>query len=147
MLTKLPKLTFALLGLTALTGLSSCASNSNKNDLDKTLINNQWDVIRIGNKITLESPRPTIYFEQETMHGNTGCNDFFARFQTRENAIALAPIASQRKACGNIIMDQEHRMLANLSEVLTIHQRSPDSLKTLVLKKDGIIVLVLGIKN
>lgn len=77
----------------------------------------------------------TIRFKDATVSGKSGCNNFHGTYSLNGNAIALASLASSRKACQDEgVMEQEQQVLAAIQSAATWILR--DGLLDLV-REDG----------
>jgi heat shock protein HslJ len=62
----------------------------------------------------------TLSFEDGSVAGHAGCNNFRGRYTTEGNRIALGPVAATRKACAEEgVMDQERQLLAAIESATT----------------------------
>lgn len=82
----------------------------------------EWTVtaIQSGNAITsaVEGSKPTVGFGQSRMAGNTGCNQFSARYSLQNISLQVGPVARTKRACpSEALARQETALLQALEKV------------------------------
>ncbi|GIW33189.1 META domain-containing protein [Meiothermus sp.] len=82
----------------------------------------EWTVTAIhsGNAIAsvAEGSKPTVGFGQARMAGNTGCNQFSARYSLQNFSLQVGPVASTKRACpSEALARQETALLQALEKV------------------------------
>ena len=112
--------------------LTACSvkkeAQTSSKQLSATLLNGEWDVIKMGNKsITPGENTPYIGFswEEKRMFGFTGCNLMFGQCNPEDvvkGAIDFGAIGCTRMACAEDSYEQP--FLAALNEVKTIQANS-----------------------
>lgn len=91
--------------------LQGCAG-----DPRQLLLGEPWHVNRINGQDT--TARITLQFTEEgRIHGQSGCNRYFGRYQLTGEGITTQGLAQTRMACSEILMRQEDRMLRVLREL------------------------------
>jgi heat shock protein HslJ len=71
--------------------------------------------------------------------GNGGCNGITGAYTLQGNRLALGPLATTRKACNEVLMEQEDRVLSALERAVTA--RVPPHGLLELLDADGTVLL------
>jgi heat shock protein HslJ len=72
-----------------------------------------------GTVQVLPDTNPTIAFDESTVSGNDGCNDFSGSYESSGgNTIEIGPLASTQKACDPAVMEQADIILGILSRAV-----------------------------
>jgi len=91
-----------------------------------------WLAEDIGGSQVADGVQSTLAFEEgAAVHGNTGCNSFQGAITLRGAFLSFGPLATTRRACPEVVMDQEQRFLAALEA-------------TRLFEKSGRFLLLLG---
>lgn len=100
--------------LSTLLLLTACAVDKGADPLDGTA----WELVSMGDQLTLEGTTLTLSFAQGQAGGNAGCNSYSGAYRVEGDAFTLDEIVSTLMACvDNAVMDQEQMYLAALNEV------------------------------
>ncbi|MEL6662690.1 MAG: META domain-containing protein [Pseudomonadota bacterium] len=79
-----------------------------------------WDILDISGQAMLETAPASIAFaSDETASGSAGCNSFNGSFSLDEARLEFGPLATTRKLCPELVMDQERFVLDTLGEVIS----------------------------
>ena len=95
--------------------------------VEQELAGTSWEVIAYNNGqravvSVIGGTEITAEFDQEgQLTGSAGCNNYFASYETDDDAISIGPAGSTRMACGEPegIMEQEQQYLAALETAAT----------------------------
>lgn len=119
-------LIFQLLLITTVVSFVSCKSSKNTTTENKEmtqaiLTENHWKLVELSGVLLNETTRePFIIFENEQnrVHGNTSCNNFFGTFELKgKNQIRFSQVGMTKMACiGN---DVETRFIQVLDSTMT----------------------------
>lgn len=97
--------------------LSACV-NDPQVTATTTLLGHEWLVEDIAAGGVIDYARTTIEFGADgRVSGDTGCNRYFASFQTEGAKLQISDAGATRRACPPAVMDQETRFLKVLGEV------------------------------
>jgi len=98
-----------------LTGMvmSACATYPHDGtNSPANLVGQEWLVEDIAARGVIDDARTTIFFgEDGRISGDTGCNSYFAKYQTTGNDLRFGTVGVTRRACAPAVMDQEQRFL------------------------------------
>lgn len=72
-----------------------------------------------GNMMTPQGSQPTAIFQDGSVSGTTGCNNYFGTFVTDGNNLTVSDMGSTMMACEEPLMSQEADFLAALSRAAT----------------------------
>jgi heat shock protein HslJ len=91
---------------------------------DTSLAGSSWDIVAVNNQnggvqsVVVDSG-PTLIFDEDLgVSGSTGCNNFFATYETDGDTIAFSGIGATEAFCEDTA-DQEAWMLAALTDAAT----------------------------
>jgi heat shock protein HslJ len=87
------------------------------------LVGTEWVLVRYGPQGNLAKPLPenlpTLSFQQDSLGGNTGCNQFGGEYEVAGNRIEISDIFQTLIACDEPIMEQERDYLEALRAAKT----------------------------
>ncbi|WP_036552157.1 META domain-containing protein [Neptunomonas japonica] len=88
-----------------------------------TLDNTSWIVQSVAGRGLMEYLSLTLNFKSDSeVEGFSGCNRFKGQYEIINSRLEIGPLASTRKYCSKVIMYQEHLLLNELSQPLTLSQ-------------------------
>ena len=61
----------------------------------------------------------TALFEEGTVSGSGGCNDYTAAYTTEGDVIGIGPVAATKRACEGELMEQERWYFGSLEKAAT----------------------------
>ena len=100
--------------------LAACAAPPTPPPPGATLENTEWRLTELGGRPALAGPSLRLEETAIQARGNTGCNNFFGRYEIDGNALRFGPVASTRRACADDTMNrQESAFLKVLGESRT----------------------------
>lgn len=116
------KMTYILpvLGLLLLLACSCTVQNTNQTVETDSVLDTYWTLVSLEGQ-DVQRPQNTqtafIRFEEgkTSVHGFTGCNRFFGKYELNGQNLALSGLGSTRMACPD--MDQENQLMDILSRV------------------------------
>lgn len=74
-----------------------------------------WDLITLSGKPIASDLSIRLSFTQDgSVAGNAGCNNYNAAYTLSDHILSVGPIASTKKACPEMVMQQEAQFLAAL---------------------------------
>ena len=77
-------------------------------------VQGEWRVTAIGSALIPAANAPTVQIADNRVAGRTGCNSYSAPLQAGGERFSVGNAVSTRMACGDRIMQQEHRFLRAL---------------------------------
>ena len=109
----MPKYIFFILTISLL-ALAGCTADKGADPLDGSA----WELVSMGDQLTLEGTTLTLSFAEGQAGGNAGCNSYSGTYQVDGDAFTLDEVVSTLMACvDTAVMDQEQAYLAALNEV------------------------------
>ncbi len=104
----------------ALMGVVGC-QNRLGFDAAESPIQGQWRIVAIDHQDVIEPATLILEFHPDNqVSGSTGCNQVSGRYVSSGVAIHFLQLASTRRMCDAVLMDQERAVLGALSAVTTI---------------------------
>lgn len=101
--------------ITISTTLTAC---SNSNLPSPETIQGSWKVQSIQEIAVIKNSSARLKFNQENkLSGSASCNNLSSSYNSQDNALTIAPIATTRKMCLPALMEQEARLLQSLNKV------------------------------
>jgi len=81
-------------------------------------LSGNWKVMSIQDKQILTNSSVKLNFSPDnSLSGSASCNNLSSSYQTNNNSLIIAPIATTRKMCLPALMEQESNLLRTLSKV------------------------------
>lgn len=104
---------------------SSLSTNTATNGAEISSLNNtSWTVQSVAGRGLMEYLSLTLNFKNNReVEGFSGCNRFKGQYEIINSQLEVGPLASTRKHCSKVIMYQEHLLLNELSQPLTLSQK------------------------
>ena len=104
---------------------SSLSTNTATNGAEISSLNNtSWTVQSVAGRGLMEYLSLTLNFKNNSeVEGFSGCNRFKGQYEIINSQLEVGPLASSRKHCSKVIMYQEHLLLNELSQPLTLSQK------------------------
>ena len=88
---------------------------------DKSELVGSWTVEFIGERPVIDrSPAFIQFTEDDKVGGNSSCNRFTSSYTFSETQLSFGQAASTRRACPQVLMEQEQRFLAALARVAQV---------------------------
>lgn len=105
---------FSFVFLSVLLLLTACAADKGADPLDGTA----WELVSMGDQLTLGGTTLTLSFAEGQAGGNAGCNSYSGAYRVEGDTFTLDEVVSTLMACvDTAVMDQEQAYLAALHEV------------------------------
>lgn len=104
---------------------SSTSKELTNNSAAITSLNNtSWVVQSVAGRGLMEYLSLTLHFKSHSeIEGFSGCNRFKGQYEIINSRLEVGPLASTRKYCSKVIMNQEHLLLNELSKPLFLSQK------------------------
>jgi heat shock protein HslJ len=104
---------------------SNLSTNTATNGAEISSLNNtSWTVQSVAGRGLMEYLSLTLNFKNNReVEGFSGCNRFKGQYEIINSQLEVGPLASTRKHCSKVIMYQEHLLLNELSQPLTLSQK------------------------
>ena len=100
--------------------ITSCSEQNNS--IISELENKSWELAAIRKSVPIKGSLINIEFKDGEVHGSSGCNSYFGRYEIKGNEISIGMLASTEMACLDPegLMVQEQDYLSFLAEVVSI---------------------------
>lgn len=103
-----------VLSVLAAVMLAGCATDTDALKRDHGYVL-EW----IGERPLIDNSHLTMTLGNDgRAYGNAGCNHWFASYRLEGDRIHFGPVGSTRKLCAPALMEQEHRFLEAMGQVL-----------------------------
>ncbi len=98
------------------TTLTACNTSSALPSPEK--LPGSWVVSSIqGKAVIINSKARLVFTEGNKLTGSASCNSISTSYSTQNNSLKISPIATTRKMCSPLLMEQEAILLQSLSKV------------------------------
>jgi len=122
---------------------AACRSASTSTTADRAtgLVGTSWRAEQINGRAVDIAPA-TLSFDSPTrVSGRASCNLYAAMLTLAGDRVRIERLSTSRMACPPPVMDQEHRFLTALVEVVSLHRHGE---RLLLIDEDGRVRLALG---
>jgi|SRR5690554_1138153 len=123
--------------------LAACGQQATTQAITADDLQGRWVISGIAQSNALTQHVPWIVFENDSVSGYAGCNNFMGSYQLEKQTLSFGQLASTRKYCEGPEMAQEDALLKLLSQPMQAEKALQqlhffvDDQKVLSLTKDN----------